>query len=216
MFALLVGAVLASPADRVRKLEEKVNALLRAIDSLEVRALLPPIEGAADSALILDSERARQVVSRLRVSELSFKSEGFEEDGVFIPLPCQCLGEFEFELRHEDRVVLRFSVHHRQHIRSEALTAGEDITLKEEDLEFLYKTAFEALPEYGRRLQTPDKPAQHNAGSRPDSGESPPSETPSAPARVADQRSFGETRDSRRQPSPEKDHHGQVSNFLSK
>ncbi len=182
MLSLLAGALWSSPADRVRTFEEKVSAVLRTVDSVEIRALLPPIEGSADSALILDSARARQVVSRLRVSEISFQSEGFEEDGVFISLPCQCVGEFEFALLHEGRAVLRFSVHHRQHIRSEALTSGEDVTLKEEDLAFLYKTAFEALPEYGRRLQTPNKPAQHNAGSRPSSGDSPASETPSAPA----------------------------------
>ena len=113
ILALLAGAGLASPADRVRKFEEKVRALLRDIDSVEVRALLPPIEGSADSALILDSARARQVVSRLRVSEISFQSEGFEEDGVFMSLLCQCVGEFEFALLHEGRAVIRFSVHHR-------------------------------------------------------------------------------------------------------
>lgn len=131
-------------------------------DSVVVRVLLPPIEGALDSAAISDPSIVRKIVKKLQydiLNQNSAHSVG-SEDEIVITNFCQCWGEFEIRLLDGDRLLAALSLHHWKHIRSDALTGGNDLEVSTEVIDYLYDVARAALPEYGARVKKPNQPPQ--------------------------------------------------------
>jgi hypothetical protein len=138
--------------------DEAVVSHLKDADSVVIRALLPPIEGAKDTVTISDQRTVRGLVKMLKAA----RSHGpwiRMSDGVIISEtsgPCQCWGEFEFQFFSGKKSLCTLSVHHWSHVRSELLTSGADIALEQKFMDQLYDVARDALPAFGARLKKPN------------------------------------------------------------
>lgn len=162
--AILVSCVQAPFGDSA------IAQRLRDTDSVVVHALLSPIEGARDSALISDQSIVREIVKKLQhsVRDQNPVHPTGREDEIVIANFCQCWGEFEIRLLDGDRLLATLSLHHWKHIRSDALTGGFDLEVSTEVIDYLYDVALAALPEYGARIKEPQpasEPTREERGS---------------------------------------------------